>query len=103
MRGYLIINQELKTKFFDLCFDYYWKENVDLEKKENVENILKECSIDRNFFFKEIQNQKIKEKLIDLTSNAFEKDIFGAPTFVVNNKIFWGQDRLDYALDEYRF
>ena len=54
------------------------------------------------FFFKEIQNQKIKEKLIDLTSNAFEKDIFGAPTFVVNNKIFWGQDRLDYALDEYR-
>ena len=43
---------------------------------------------------------KIKEKLIDLTSNAFEKDIFGAPTFVVNNKIFWGQDRLDYALDD---
>ena len=34
--------------------------------------------------------------------NAFEKDIFVAPTFVVNNKIFWGQDRLDYALDEYR-
>ena len=103
MRGYLIINQELKTKFFDLCFDYYWKENSDLEKKENVENILKECSIDKDFFFKEIQNKKIKEKLIDLTSNAFEKDIFGAPTFVVNNKIFWGQDRLDYALDEYRF
>ena len=102
MRGYLIINKELKTKFFDLCFDYYWKENVDLEKKENIENILNECSIDRDFFFKEIQNQKIKEKLIDLTSNAFEKDIFGAPTFVVNNKIFWGQDRLDYALDEYR-
>ena len=101
MRGYLIINKELKKKFFDLCFDYYWKENVDLEKKENVENILKECSIDKDFFFKEIQNQKIKEKLIDLTSNAFEKDIFGAPTFVVNNKIFWGQDRLDYALDEY--
>ena len=76
--------------------------NVDLEKKENVENILKECSIEKDFFFKEIQHQKIKEKLIDLTSNAFEKDIFGAPTFVVNNKIFWGQDRLDYALDEYR-
>ena len=51
MRGYLIINKELKTKFFDLCFDYYWKENVDLEKKENIENILKECSIDRDFFF----------------------------------------------------
>ncbi|PDH17707.1 MAG: 2-hydroxychromene-2-carboxylate isomerase, partial [Pelagibacterales bacterium MED-G44] len=42
-----------------------------------------------------------KEMLKNLTSDAFEKDIFGAPTFVVNNKIFWGQDRLEYALDEY--
>ena len=33
--------------------------------------------------------------------SAFKKNIFGAPTFVVNNQIFWGQDRLDYALDEY--
>jgi len=36
-----------------------------------------------------------------LTQSAYKKDIFGAPTFVVNKKIFWGQDRLDYALDEY--
>ena len=42
-----------------------------------------------------------KEKLKELTSEAFQKDIFGAPTFVVNNKIFWGQDRLEYAIDEY--
>ena len=32
--------------------------------------------------------------------NAFEKEVFGAPTFIVNNKIFWGQDRLEYALEE---
>ena len=41
------------------------------------------------------------DKLKELTNFAFQKDIFGAPTFVVNNKIFWGQDRLEYALDEY--
>ena len=28
------------------------------------------------------------------------KKIFGAPTFVINNKLFWGQDRLEYAVDE---
>ena len=39
--------------------------------------------------------------LKDFTNDAFKKDIFGAPTFVVNDKIFWGQDRLDYALEEY--
>ena len=42
-----------------------------------------------------------KEELKRVTSDAFKKDIFGAPTFVVNNKIFWGQDRLNYAIDEY--
>ena len=41
------------------------------------------------------------DELKQLTNNAFKQDIFGAPTFVVNNKIFWGQDRLDYALEEY--
>ena len=52
-------------------------------------------------YFILIQNQKIKDELKQLTQDAFERDIFGAPTFVVNDKIFWGQDRLDYALDEY--
>ena len=50
---------------------------------------------------KTIEKKAIKDELRTLTSAAFEKDIFGAPTFVVNNKIFWGQDRLEYALDEY--
>jgi len=101
MRGYLSINNELKEKFFDLCFDSYWKKNIDLSNSVNIENILNECSIDKKNFFKDIENQKIKDELKKLTNDAFEKDIFGAPTFVVNNKIFWGQDRLDYALDEY--
>ena len=101
MRGYLSINNELKEKFFDLCFDSYWKENIDLSNSINIENILNECSIDKKNFFKDIENQKVKDELKKLTNDAFEKDIFGAPTFVVNNKIFWGQDRLEYALDEY--
>ena len=101
MRGYLTINDEIKNKFFDLCFDYYWKDNIDLSNIDNLENILKKCSIDKNNFFSDIKNDKVKEELKKLTNNAFEKDVFGAPTFIVNNKIFWGQDRLDYALDEY--
>ena len=34
------------------------------------------------------------------TSEAYEKGIFGAPTFVSNNKIFWGQDRIEFVLKE---
>ena len=101
MRGYLVLNKELKKKFFDLCFDAYWKDNIDFSDKKNLENVLDNCSINKDAFFKDIQDQKIKDELKQLTESAFKKDIFGAPTFVVNNQIFWGQDRLDYALDEY--
>ena len=101
MRGYLTMENEFKDKFFEVCFDAYWKDNVDISSEINIKNILKVCDLDNNTFFENIQSQKIKDELRELTNLAFEKDIFGAPTFVVNNKIFWGQDRLDYALDEY--
>ena len=101
MRGYLVIDDNLKEKFFDICFDSYWKENIDISNEKNFDKILDLVKIDKKKFYEDIQNIKIKNKLKDLTNVAFEKDIFGAPTFVVNGKIFWGQDRLDYAIDEY--
>ena len=101
MRGYLVVERKLKDKFLETCFNAYWKDNIDISKEENIKNILEDCSINKKFFLDEIQNLKVKDELKELTTNAFEKDVFGAPTFVINNKIFWGQDRLDYALDEY--
>jgi 2-hydroxychromene-2-carboxylate isomerase len=73
---------------------------LDLSNKENIIALLKKLKIDENNFFNSINKQDIKDKLKQLTQEAFEKDVFGAPTFIVKNKIFWGQDRLEYALDE---
>ena len=101
MRGFIFIEDIKKDKFLDKCFDAYWKNNIDISSEENIKQILTNCEIDVDFFNNGIKKQETKEKLKNLTSLAFEKDIFGAPTFVVNNKIFWGQDRLDYALEEY--
>ena len=101
MRGYLVIEDNLKKKFFDICFDAYWKDDIDISDKKNINKILDIIKTDKDKFFNNIQDIKIKDKLKNLTNEAFEKDIFGAPTFVVNEKIFWGQDRLDYALEEY--
>ena len=56
-------------------------------------------------FIKSQKKKKKKFKLIKLNENsgkgeALKKGIFGAPTFSVNKKIFWGQDRLSFAIDE---
>ena len=57
-------------------------------------------SINPKTFFLRTASQNIKGILKNKTDEAFEKGIFGAPTFVVNNKIFWGQDRLEFAIME---
>ena len=101
MRGYLVIDAKLKKKYFDNCFNAYWKDDIDISNEENLSKVLEKCEVDINFFNESIKQQKIKDELKELTNDAFEMDIFGAPTFVVNKKLFWGQDRLDYALDEY--
>ena len=103
MRGYLVVDDNLKKKFFEICFDAYWKNNEDISDEKNIDVIIKKTGLDKKDFLDSIKKDSTKEMLKKLTSDAFEKDIFGAPTFVVNNKIFWGQDRLDYALDEYNF
>ncbi len=100
MRGFLIIDDNKKSTFIDLCFDAYWKDNLDISTEKNIQKILTDCEIDHAFFKKEIKEQRIKDKLKDLTGEAFNLDVFGAPTFLVNNKLFWGQDRLEYAIDE---
>ena len=101
MRGYISIDQNCKEKYLDICFDAYWKDNIDISHNESLDKILKKSQIDKEFFFKKINEKKIKDELKKFTSDAFEIDIFGAPTFIVNEKIFWGQDRLEYAIDEY--
>ena len=101
MRGYLLIDNNKKNKFIDKCFDAYWKDNIDISHNESLDKILKKSQIDKEVFFKKINEKEIKDELKKFTSDAFEIDIFGAPTFIVNEKIFWGQDRLEYAIDEY--
>ena len=100
MRGYLIIDDNKKNKFVDVCFDAYWKDNLDISIENNIKKILRDCKINYDFFEKSIKEQKVKDELKNLTKDAFKLDIFGAPTFLVNKKLFWRQDRLEYAIDE---
>ena len=100
MRGYLSINNSKKIEYLNCFFDAYWRDNKDLSNSETINNLLGHLKIDQEKFYTSIKEQVIKDELIKLTNKAFQKEVFGAPTFIVNNKIFWGQDRLEYALEE---
>ena len=100
MRGYLCVDENKQSDYLNYFFDAYWKDNQDLSNIKIIAKLLSNLQIDSEAFFKNVKEQVIKDKLINLTSDAFQKEVFGAPTFIINNKIFWGQDRLEYALEE---
>tara|TARA_B100000029_G_C17232576_1_gene835917 strand:- start:108 stop:686 length:579 start_codon:yes stop_codon:yes gene_type:complete len=100
MRGYLCVDENKQSDYLNYFFDAYWKDNQDLSNIKIITKLLSNLQIDSEAFFKNVKEQVIKDKLINLTSDAFQKEVFGAPTFIINNKIFWGQDRLEYALEE---
>ena len=101
MRGYLIVKESKKKEYLDNFFNAYWQDNLDLTLDENIIPLIENLDMNHKEFFKNIANQEVKDQLKKFTEEAFKKEIFGAPTFVVNNKIFWGQDRLEYALEEF--
>ena len=101
MRGYLFINAENRELYLNVMFDAYWKDNLDISNEKILKNLLEKCKINSIKFFDGIKDLRIKDELKSITQEAHDKGIFGAPTFVVNNKIFWGQDRLEFALEEY--
>tara|TARA_B100000795_G_scaffold230121_1_gene187466 strand:+ start:742 stop:1326 length:585 start_codon:yes stop_codon:yes gene_type:complete len=101
MRGYLCINSKNKDLYLNVMFDAYWKENLDIANEEILKSIIEKCKINPNDFFNGIKDPITKSELKTVTQEAHDKEIFGTPTFIVNNKIFWGQDRLEFALDEY--
>ena len=34
------------------------------------------------------------------SQEAIDKGVFGAPSFIIDNELFWGQDRLDFLEDK---
>ena len=101
MRGYLYINVEKKNLYLNIMFDAYWKDNLDISNEGIFKTLLEKCKIEVISFFNGIKDTKIKDELKSVTQKAHEKGVFGAPTFIVNDKIFWGQVRLEFVLDEY--
>ena len=101
MRGVLIAKKENKTSLYiDRFFDACWKDGLNLNNQNIVNKILEDLNFNIETFKLKISEQKIKDELKKRTKDAFLKGVFGAPSFIINNKMFWGQDRLEFVLKE---
>ena len=101
MRGVLIAEQDgIASNYIDKIFEAMWVSGLNLNDQPVIDKILKNLDINPKTFSLRLSNQNLKDDLKKRTQQAYEKDVFGAPSFVVNNKVFWGQDRLEYALAE---
>ena len=101
MRCVLVAEKkDIAQNFIDRVFDAIWKNDLNLNDNTMVEKLLKNLDINPRTFLLEAADPKIKDDLKKKTEEASQKGIFGLPSFIVNNKIFWGQDRLEFVLNE---
>ena len=101
MRGVLIAKEDDFENFYiEKIFEAIWKDGLNMNDQNIIDKVLKNMEINPKTFFLRSCAQNIKILLKKKTEDAYDKGIFGAPTFLINNKIFWGQDRLGFALSE---
>ena len=101
MRGVLVAEEDnIKNYYIDNIFSTIWQDGLNMNDEILIQKVLKNLNINPKTFFLRSTSSLIKDSLRSKTNEAYEKGIFGAPTFVSNNKIFWGQDRIEFVLKE---
>jgi 2-hydroxychromene-2-carboxylate isomerase len=86
----------IKLVFGHELLKQMWSEEKDISDEKNIEIV-------GNFFeldFKKLSNLAKSEKVSKIyqenTEEAVTKNVFGSPTYIFNNELYWGQDRLDF-------
>ena len=103
MRGVIVAEEDnIKNSYIENIFNSIWQDGLNMNDEIIFQKVLKHQNINPKTFSLRSTSSSIKDSLRKKTNEAYEKGIFGAPTFVSNNKVFWGQDRIEFALKEAR-
>ena len=95
MRGAIYAQEnEIFDKYVEVVFKSMWVDNKKMDDLEVIQSVLLENGLPVKEIFEGTQDQKIKDKLIKNTSEAVEKGVFGAPSLLVNNELFFGKETL---------
>ena len=95
MRGAIYAQEnEIFDKYAEVVFKSMWVDNKKMDDIEVIQSVFLENGLPVKEIFEGTQDQKIKDKLIKNTSEAVEKGVFGAPSLLVNNELFFGKETL---------
>lgn len=76
-----------------------WVDNEDINDPAIVQKIVTEAGIEPMDYQAAMSTAQNKQRVFDITEEANNRGAFGAPTFFVGDKMFWGQDRLHFVKD----
>jgi 2-hydroxychromene-2-carboxylate isomerase len=71
----------------------------DITDRAVIGELLQDLGLPATVWLERAESADVKARLRARTEEAQRRGIFGAPSFLVSGELFWGNDRLEYALD----
>ena len=77
-------------------FAAVWAQERDIANPTVLADLLQEQNLPASCL-DAAQSPSVQERYDAYTQEAIDAGVFGAPTYMVNGEMFWGQDRLDFV------
>lgn len=97
LRMVLELPDEQKPALVGALYRAYWADDRDLADDATLAAIAAEAGLDGAALVAGTSAPAVKERLKAATEEAVRMGIFGAPSFLVGDLLFWGQDRLVFV------
>jgi 2-hydroxychromene-2-carboxylate isomerase len=95
MRGAVAAQFEgMFEPYFRAAYHHMWEEPKKMDDVEVFRAAFKASGLDIDQLMARAQQDDVKKKLIDLTTDAVNRGAFGSPTFFVGQEMFFGKDQL---------
>ena len=85
-------SEQTLLPFLRESFQLFWKRELDIENEQVILNLIDKFQLDSADFI--FWNTNTKNCVNSLMDTALSRGIFGVPTFVFEEEIFWGSEKL---------
>jgi len=86
----------LEPRSIDPLFAAIWAKSLPVDSDEAVTRVLDDAGLDGRMLVTRAHTPEAKERLRKQTDAAIARGVFGVPTFIARDQMFWGVDRLGH-------